>query len=338
MKTHHTEKFVLLGYTGYIGEAFATELANRDEKYLCVSRSQVDYTDFKTLRTFLTEEQPTFLINCAGYTGKPNVDACEMDRAGTIMGNVRLSETLANACEVAGVPWGQVSSGCIYSGAKLRIAGQPERIEKDLMAPHVQELWQADPTILHGFTETDTPNFSFRDPPCSFYSGTKALSEELLSKRENVFQWRLRIPFDHLDSSRNYLTKIQSYARVYNNVNSLSHRGDFVRACLDTWKLRVAFGTYNVTNSGWVTTRSVAELLQEKLKIDRDFTYFQDDADFYRYAAAPRSNTILDNTKLLTTGVVLRTVEEALEDSIKNWQRQSSVGVNAQSSYSAALS
>lgn len=328
MKTHHTEKFVLLGYTGYIGEIFAAELANRGVEYTTLSRSQVDYTNFRTLRLFLTEEQPTFLINCAGYTGKPNVDASEKDRAGTTLGNVVLAETIANACEVTGVPWGQVSSGCIYAGAKLHIAGQPERIEKDLMAPAVKKLWQTDPGILQGFSEADTPNFSFRNPPCSFYSGTKALGEEMLNGRENLFQWRLRIPFDHLNNPRNYLTKIQTYARVYDNVNSLSHRGDFARACLDLWELRAPFGTYNITNPGWVTTRIVAEMLQKKLNIDRAFVYFQDDDDFYQAAAAPRSNTILDTTKLLSAGINMRSAEEALVDAIMNWRSSETDSIN----------
>jgi dTDP-4-dehydrorhamnose reductase len=79
---------------------------------------------------------------------------------------------------------------------------------------------------VHGFIETDPPNFSFRSPPCSFYSGTKALAEETMSPLANGYLWRLRIPFDELDNPRNYLTKVQTYAKVYNNVNSISHRAN----------------------------------------------------------------------------------------------------------------
>ena len=62
-----------------------------------------------------------------------------------------------------------------------------------------------------GFTEEDVPNFSYDQPPCSFYSGSKALGEEILSKFEKVYTCRLRIPFDEFDSNRNYLSKIQRY-------------------------------------------------------------------------------------------------------------------------------
>lgn len=78
-----------------------------------------DYTDFRILLRLLEKEKPEFLDpNAAGSTGKPNVDACELQRAETMMGNVILPQVIPDACAAAGVPWGQVSSGCIYTGAK----------------------------------------------------------------------------------------------------------------------------------------------------------------------------------------------------------------------------
>ena len=38
--------------------------------------------------------------------------------------------TVAHACAAAAVPWGHISSGCIYSGAKISANGQV-RVEKD---------------------------------------------------------------------------------------------------------------------------------------------------------------------------------------------------------------
>ncbi len=76
----------------------------------------------------------------------------------------------------------------------------------------------------------------------------------------------MRIPFDQFDNPRNYLSKLQSYAKVYENVNSLSHRGDFVAACLELWRRRAPFGIYNVTNPGFVTSRQVVEMIQKILQ------------------------------------------------------------------------
>jgi len=111
---------LLLGASGYIGEAFARELQRRQKPFLSLARAQVDYSRFDVLLEFLKTKQPEFVINAAGYTGKPNVDACELDPAGTLAGNVLLPHTLAHACAVAGIPWGQVSSGCIYRSTASR--------------------------------------------------------------------------------------------------------------------------------------------------------------------------------------------------------------------------
>jgi dTDP-4-dehydrorhamnose reductase len=187
--------------------------------------------------------------------------------------------------------------------------------------PEMSALVEKNPSAIHGFTETDTPNFSFSDPPCSFYSGTKALGEEAIANAPQCFVWRLRIPFDEIDNARNYLSKVQRYSKVYDNVNSISHRADYARACLDLWDLRAPFGIYNVTNPGFVTTRHVVGLVEKILKPARRFEYWESDEEFYKVAAkTPRSNCVMDTTKLVSAGVKIRSVEEALEDSLKNWK------------------
>lgn len=314
---------LLLGATGYIGEAFAAELTRRGAVFRALSRREVDYTRFEPLLSLLREVRPEFLVNCAGYTGKPNVDACESARADTLLGNALLPQTLAHACAAASIPWGHVSSGCIYTGAKVRNDEGRCRIEPNLTEPAVHRLILEERDRVQGFTELDPPNFSFRSPPCSFYSGTKALGEEAIAGVGRSYVWRLRIPFDEFDSPRNYLSKVQRYARVYDNVNSISHRGDFARACLDCWYQRVPWGLYNVTNPGWVTTREVVALVRQHIAPDRKFEFWESDAAFYQVAAqAPRSNCVLDVSKLLQAGVKVRPVGEALEESLRKWQRE----------------
>ncbi|MEW6161262.1 MAG: sugar nucleotide-binding protein, partial [Verrucomicrobiota bacterium] len=259
------------------------------------------------------------LINCAGFIGRPTVDACEQAKAETIEGNILLPLTIAHACLSARIPWGHVSTGCIYSGAKIC---REERcvVERDLIRPEIKRILETAPESIAGFTEEDRPNFSFRAPPSSFYSGTKAVAEEALAGLGEVYFWRMRMPFDELDHPRNYLSKLQRYSKVYDNVNSLSHRQDFARACLDLWDKRAAPGIYNVTNPGWVTTRQVVELIRKHLRTDRSFEFWSSDAEFYAQAAqTPRSNCVLDVSKLLKTGVRMPPVVEALERSLKHW-------------------
>lgn len=311
---------VLLGGSGYIGQAFVQALAQRRWPCHSLARSQVDYTRFDALLNFLRNTKPEFLINAAGYTGKPNVDACETARAETLAGNTLLPQTIAQACLVAGIPWGHVSSGCIFSGGKVARDGRVS-MEKDLTKPELRVLADTHPDAIQGFRESDVPNFTFRDPPCSFYSGTKALAEEAIAGVGLSYIWRLRIPFDQFDQPRNYLSKLLRYPKAYDNINSISHRGDFVNASLDLWQRRAPFGTYNITNPGYVTTRQVVELIRRVLKPNRAFEFWANDEEFYRLGArTPRSNCVMDTAKLSAAGIKLRPVDEALEFALTHWQ------------------
>ena len=284
---------LLLGGNGYVGTAFARELTRRGSAFRILSRSELDYTDVGTLRDCLRDTGARFLINCAGYTGRPNVDACEYHKTDCLLGNAVLPGQIADACEAAKVPWGHVSSGCIYTGC--RNDGE-------------------------GFTEKDAPNFSFRKDNCSFYSGTKALGEEILAGREGVYLWRMRIPFNHEDGPRNYLSKMMRYERLLEATNSISHLADFVNTALACWDQQVPAGIYNVTNPGHITTRQVVERLQVAGLLKREVSFFDDEAEFMNTAAiTPRSNCVLDSSKLATVGITLRPVEEALDESIRNW-------------------
>ncbi len=311
---------LLLGASGYMGSAFVRELQRRGAAFKTLSRAEVDYSNFTKLVPALRELKPSLVINAAGFSGRPNVDACESARAETLQGNTLLPQTIAQACATVGVPWGHISSGCIYTGAWITENGQT-RLEPDLSKPDVRALALKNPAALRGFKETDEPNFSFRQPPCSFYSGTKALAEEAVLGLGNCYIWRLRIPFDEVDSSRNFLSKLQRYPKVYDNINSISHRTDFASASLDLWEKRAPFGVYNITNPGFTTARQIVELIQRHLKPSREFSFWENDEEFYRVAVkTPRSNCIMDTTKLANAGVKLRPVLEAVEHSLKNWK------------------
>ena len=159
---------ILLGASGYIGQSFANELKRRGIPFRPVSRKEIDYTDYRVLRAALQKEKPEFVVNAAGFTGKPNVDACENQKGETVAGNVTLAQTVAQACDAAGVKLGFVSSGCIYTGAKVRQESGAWAVEDRLTEPLISELLSKRSDRVTGFTETDEPNFCFTHNNCSF--------------------------------------------------------------------------------------------------------------------------------------------------------------------------
>ncbi len=288
----------LLGGSGYVGQAYQALLTRKNIPFRNLRRAELDYTDRATLRAALLRDKPAFLISAAGYTGKPNVDACELDKHACLFGNAVLPGIIADACADAGVPWGHVSSGCIFTGAR------------------------PDGT---GFTEDDTPNFTFRTNNCSFYSGTKALGEEVLAGKPSVYIWRLRIPFDQHESPRNYLTKLMRYKTLLAAENSISQLEEFVGATFACWEKRVPFGTYNVTNPGHVTTHEVVDLILKSGVCPKEYVFFKDETDFMQKAAkTPRSNCVMSSAKLAAVGITLTEVHAAVARDLARWQPSAS--------------
>jgi dTDP-4-dehydrorhamnose reductase len=72
---------ILLGGTGYVGHAFSRLLQLQDIPFVTVSRPSCNYTDPATLRSLLQEQEASFVVNCAGYTGKPNVHTTRQNPA-----------------------------------------------------------------------------------------------------------------------------------------------------------------------------------------------------------------------------------------------------------------
>ena len=340
---------LLLGASGYVGHAFARELHRRRSSFIPLTRTALDYTSFDLLFDYVRKIRPEFIINAAGYTGKPNVDACEATREETLFANTLLPQTIARVCLLTNTPWGHVSSGGIYTGAKIIDSGKM-RVIRDLNQPEMRRMFEQSPESLFGFTEWDEPNFSFRHAPCNFYSGTKALAEEAIRGIGQSYIWRPGTPFGEHSEPRNFLWKLQHYPKVYDAIASLSHLDDFVRASLDLWEYRAPFGIYNMTNPGAIATRHVVAMIQQILKPNRRFEYWKDDEEFYGLnaespgpsikplghdsvllsdrpgAKSPRSHAILDASKLLTTGVKMRPLQEALEHSLRNWREESPAG------------
>ena len=289
---------IILGGSGFIGTAFRQCLDRRSVDYLSVSRSECNYGDAAQLAGLLRETRPRFLINAAGFTGRRNVDDCELDRTACLFANGVLPGIVRDVCERLQIPWGHVSSGCIYQGSR------PDG---------------------RGYRESDRPNFTFRQNNCSFYAGCKALGEELLQDAGRCYIWRPRMPFSDVDGAKNYLSKLMRYDRLLDVRNSLSYVDDFINACVDCILRECEFGTYNLTNTSSLTTREVVELIERAKICRKNFRFFDSEQEFYdTTGCVPRSSCVLDNEKASGAGLSLMNVDEAIERSLANWKTDKS--------------
>jgi dTDP-4-dehydrorhamnose reductase len=304
-KPWHGDMILLLGASGYIGRTFASELRRRGHCFIPLTRRAFDYTRFDYLFDYLRTMRPVFLVNAASYETAPGGLVAEGEREKMMAANAILPQMIARVCMMTKTPWGHVSSGSIYSGAKVAGNGKPV-VRPHLGDAETLELFETQPEKLLGFTELDEPNHSFRIPACNFYSGTKALAEEAIHDIGQSFVWRLRLPFNEREEVCNWLWQVHRQGEVTESIHSCSHLEDCVRACLDLWEMRAPPGTYNVTNPGAVTMGSVAREMRRVLRAPVRVKTGEDETAL--------TSCILDCSKLLRAGVKLRPVAEAMED------------------------
>lgn len=158
-------------------------------------------------------------------------------------------------------------------------------------------------------TEDEHPQRAFTGH-CGFYVGTKVLAERgVRGTCKSHYIWRVRLPFDQYAGPRNYLSKIAAFPEVWDHENTISHRGDFAHACLELWMRDVPFGTYNVMNPGSIRATRILDLLRAK-GIRKSMP---------KISTGGQGGSIVSVKKMLDTGVTMRPVEEAVQDSINHW-------------------
>lgn len=262
-------KTILLGSTGYLGQQFLTLYPN-------AKTPRIEIADRAAVIALLDAEKPDMVLNCAGKTGRPNVDWCETHKEETLRANVTGALILLEECLARGIYIVHMSSGCIYAG------------DND----------------GRGFTEDDPPNFMG-----SFYSRTKAWSDQIM-RDFPVLNLRLRMPFDGSRSDRNLIMKLAKYKKVLDEENSLTYLPDFLEAA----KILISkkkTGTYNVVNDGLISPYRVMELYKEIVDPSHSFeklTLQKLDT----VVKAPRSNCLLSTEKLKKEGIVLQSVDQAV--------------------------
>jgi dTDP-4-dehydrorhamnose reductase len=285
-------KILILG-KGYIGNYLAK--ANEKHNIIHLGKSDLDYSDVDTFRAFLHRStiypKPKFdwIINCSGYTGKPNVEACESDKENCYHYNVTVPLYITRIANQMHIPIIHIGSGCIYDGYGRE------------------------------YNEDIIPNFGADSPFSSFYSKTKDAFEKL-SSIYNRYIFRIRIPFNGVPEPKNYLWKILNYNNLISQQNSITNVDDLVsfiyKFIENPPKNHYIGGIYNVTNKGSIEAKEVVDILK-KYGIENPNWNFVSipDAKF----KVGRSNCILSTDKIENMGLGLPPVKESIEKAIKEY-------------------
>jgi len=275
---------VLILGKGFVGNALKEEIPNA----FLVSKKELNYFDENILTNFLINNSIDIIINCAGYTGNPNVDACETDKANCYKYNVELLRSLQRSITYScnRIKLIHVSSGCIYDGY--------EKV----------------------FTEADEPNFGIFSDKSSFYSKTKHIAETLIKLCDDIAVVRLRIPFDYVNSRKNYFNKLLGYNNLIDFRNS---KTDLRYLCKFIHKLALNFtpGIFNAVHGNALTTQQVLDIMVE-------YDLYNPNWKIVDYKDIPikanRSNCVLSNEKSKQWGFDFGDEETAIREALENFK------------------
>lgn len=257
---------LLFGATGWIGGQMRKLMREIGWDVLdATSRLEDTEEVARDLDTF----KPQAVVNAAGLTGRPNIDALETQKVQTTRVNVVGAVSLAAECEARGIYLATFATGCIYEyDAAHVIGGTP-------------------------FTETDAPNFTG-----SYYSRTKIAAEVATREFDHHLILRVRMPITCDASPRCFVTKIANYARVVDVPNSVTVLPDLLPVAVQLIADRVT-GVHNFVSPGPVSHSQILDAYREI--VDPSFTYEVMDMEAHdKVVKARRSNNALDTTKLET--------------------------------------
>lgn len=264
---------LLIGASGYIGSAFAREMERRSLDWAAVKHGDCH-------QGMSISNKVRLVINCAAFIPKESVALCDKHPFETIHGNFLFPEMLSLVCMKHHVTFAHISTGCLWNDGE-------------------------------GHFEEDPPQRYFTGH-CGFYIGTKVLAERVVQQNPRSYIWRVRLPFDEFDNERNYLSKLARYDEIWDCSNTIAHRADFAKACLDLWKIEAPYGIYHVMNPGTIKASCLAdELFSRGIRKTPA-----------RIVPSLTGNCPVSVRKALKLGVKIRPVEEAITESLNHWTIQ----------------
>jgi 3,5-epimerase/4-reductase len=275
-------KVLIFGPNGFFGNRFK-------DVYPDAETSDADIANQSAVSEALDDAQPEVVINCAGKTGRPNVDWCEDHKEETLRSNLTGPKVLLEECGKRNIYWVHLSTGCVYEGDK---GGE-------------------------GFCEEDPPNFFG-----SYYSKVKGEIDQYL-KDYPVLQLRLRMPFENFPHPRNLITKLTKYERVIDIPNSITYVPDALNAA-EILIGKKKTGIYNMVNPGAISPYGVMKLYKEMVDPSHEFELLPL-KDLPTAVKAERSNCILSTKKLESEGIPMTNVEEAVKNALKEYSMSKKV-------------
>lgn len=276
-------KIIITGAQGQLGQELVKQL---DKKYeydvIKTDRDTLDITNIENVNTFILDQNPDVVINCAAHTA---VDLCETDIENAYKINAIGPRNLAIVCEKIGAKLVQVSTDYVFDGNGTR----PYR-EDDITCPN----------SVYGTSKLMGENFVREF--CSKYFIVR--TAWLYGEGNNFVRTMIK------------LSETNSELNVVNDqIGSPTSTVDLAKAIIDLIHTE-HYGIYHGTCEGQCSWYDFAKKIFEIKKIDIKVNPVTSD-EFKRPAPRPKYS-VLDNFMLKLAGLnSFRKWEDSLEEYLK---------------------
>ena len=277
---------LVIGASGYVGSKICQYLDFQYIPYLPMSY-RYGLNDTERLDFLCKTYNITDIINCAAYTGDKSIDDCEHNVKKTEDANVNLVKDIVNIAKKHKIKLLHVSTGCIFDG---------------------NDNW----------TEKDSP--FFRE---SVYTRTKIEAEEIVSKYEESYICRLRLPFDYIDHPKNLLSKLIKFNEISDHENSITNLNDFALIATGMIVYKKPYGIYNIVNHGSITFSDIKTLLAKNDMCPYIWKVLTPNEERIKFPNK-KSNTTLNNFKIRQEGFIVDDVKTSISKCLANWNNTES--------------
>ena len=137
------------------------------------------------------------------------------------------------------------------------------------------------------YTEEDMWDFQE-----SFYSKTKAYTQELLKCYKNVLLLRIRMPINNSNDSKNFISKLKKFEKIISVKNSMTVLPELIPVMIKLIELNKT-GTWNIVNPGVISHKEIMDMYN----INKKYIDISHQSEITRVA---RSNNHLCVDKLMS--------------------------------------
>jgi dTDP-4-dehydrorhamnose reductase len=275
-------RVVVVGAAGRLGRVVCEELASSGHQVVAFTRTDLDITDFDTVKRVIPGSAPQVVINCTAYNA---VDAAETDTAAAFAVNAHGPGLLAKAADSVGALFVHYGTDFVFDGTSRTL-----------------------------YTEDDAVN------PLSAYGSSKLAGETAIQRatdRHYILRVESLFGGAGLSGHRATIDQIADTLLAGGTVRALvdrtvspSYVPDVARATRELLDREAPYGIYHCVNSGFTTWYDLAHEVARQLSVT---------ADIVPVAAADLKTTAprpvfcaLSNRKLAAFGIDMPSWQSAI--------------------------